>query len=306
MKKKITILIIALPIGIVVLLYFSLRPTEVPISEISWDSAPEKIAISDVERSSQTGLLLTRLSDGKEQFFPGNWDITFEKMGNIFVYGSENNEADRKIFRINSQDKIAEISIKKSLGNITNIAQNSTGSYITIELFKNDISSICIAELNEDKKLNCENLFIKSRVESIWNPKNEHQVLIREGSGDTAKIHTIDAWETDGYIPYVPENKEFNELNDHFKQKEDSGRNTIHQVFNLALIKNEKKYSLLHVPLNSSLSYFSDFNHLILKHDDSIEVREINSNKKALLYTMPNVENKNIHFKALPGKLSNL
>lgn len=303
--RKIGIIIAAI-ITISLITLFSLSIVEeVDIANITWETIPEKLVFKPVERASQKGLLVTRLSDGVEQFYVGEWDVAFESGSNVYIFGAENEESEQKVFRINAQDKVSEISVPKEFGTVVDVSQNANASYVSIQTKYQNVSYVCIAELNEDIDLSCNKLAILGDIESIWSPDNEHEALFRSSTKDSYKIFALDPWVDTDIRSYEDEAEEYDQYLSYF-EKEAKQRGFVRKFLNIAYIELDDRKYIQHVPLNSKLALFADYEHLLIKNGDKVEVQEFSTKKRAELYTLPDLEKTTIYFRGLAGHPSEL
>lgn len=303
--QKAGIIIVFLAIVLFIGGFFFLQVEEVGIEDITWESIPAKIAFNPVERASQNGLLITRLSDGVEQFYVGEWDTAFEFGNNVYIFGSENKESEQKVFRINAQDKVSEITIPKEFGEVVDVSQNANASYISIQTKYQNVSYVCVAELANNIDLNCNKLAILGDIESIWNPENEQEALFKSSAKDSYKIFALNPWNDVEPRSYEKEAKEYEQYLSYFERKGEQ-RGRVHKFLNIAYIELDGRRYLQHVPLNSELVLFADYEHILIKNKDTVEVQEFSTKKRAELYTLPELENTTIYFKGLIGHPSQL
>ena len=312
--NKIIIFILSLLLLLGISTFFLTKVQNIEYEEIIWDSAPKKIAITDVTREEKEGTLVVRLIDGKEQFFFGSWNASFGRSDNVFIFGSEEGNTDEEknedqaIYHIGTDDRIKQIRVKKELGEIQNVVQDETLSYLIIEFFNKNTSGICVTPYDDSENIKCSKIIIYGDIESKWNPENTHEALFQNTSDESQKVYySIDMWEEDSFRTHDSESERYSEIANYFNEKRENDLDEkIYTFLNLAFIKNKNGYSIQQVPKNSSVDFFTDSNHLIIKTNNEVLVQEVSTKKRALLYNIPRAQEKNILFKGLATQSSQI
>lgn len=295
-KKGITILLIVCGILLIVAavsliavnVLFSY--TNVPLSELHWNQPPSVIALSPMKRNEKEGMLLVRIRDGKEEFFPGDWETNFSETGNVFVFqqsdASASSENKQTVYYVQGGEKIQIITLAKLAGRILSIQENPSSTYLLISMFTGKSMQYCVAERVGEKGYECKQLGVPGVSNGIWNPEKEHEVIIQTRVGDIVRY---DPWKKKPESIFQG-SQEYPKLaayftNDKNPQTIDSGesRRTYFRLFNVLLVKNEKNWSLYRIPVISDISWLADSGHLLVKDTSGLSIIELNGKKQVYI-----------------------
>lgn len=265
---------------------FTSQFSEVPLSDITFSKDSHKIVLKNIERRTENGSLALRLTDGKDQFFPGNFNFSFGNDRRLYAYGDvgEGDDLRRYIYIITELDGVKEIDATSVGGPISLVTESPDGLYFIIEFETGGITDYCISVRDVEAKIDCERIATTAETKTIWNPKKQHHAIFQFDED----YKEIDMWDTKP-VTYEEGNDGFEEIDTAFKNYRvyDSWKEGIYSVGIGYLAMPSKEHFRLpyFIPGDSSgeAAWFYDYNHIIVKGDSSLYIYEINSKKKSAI-----------------------
>lgn len=189
-RSKKTVWLICLLCGCLVMyagVWSTTGLANVPLETLSGPNQPTFIAIDEVERNQQTGLLVLRLTDAQQQFLPGDWQVSFVGLDQLYAFGSfpseETQYSGQQLFLFEG-DQIMDLKVKNIPGKITQVTENASGTQIRISASSQDTTFYCFSSLVAGTALACNQLNIESGGLATWDPDNEEQILVSKPSGE--------------------------------------------------------------------------------------------------------------------------
>lgn len=299
MGKKISNII---PIFIIPLAFFyfliDLLPSieqfqEVDLAGLRWDIEPNMIALQDMERENNRGLLFIRLKDGKEQFIAGNWQADFSDSGNVYAFGEFPDgyfdQTGQQIYAVIDGRKVIDINLDNLADKkIVSIQENPAGTYLFIEASSDSSTIYCLTEGVGGGRRECQQLSILTSVsQGLWNPNQPRELVIKTKDG---AIVVHDPWEKDPHlVSPVEEPERYIELASLFDRpmpkankinaKDEEFR--YWQFLNLMMIKDADSWRFFKTPFGARLAWLIDGQHLLLKEADGLGVIEYGTDKIA-------------------------
>ena len=278
--------------------------SQVNLPSLTWQTVPNIIAIQDSDRENHQGILFIKLADGAEQFIAGDWKTSFADSGNVYAFGefppNYSSQTGEQLYLIAQDGKIYDIELTSS-DPIISIQENRKASYLLIEIKSSQGKIFCVAELNFEKNLECEQINLDSEGLGLWNPQEEHQAVVKNNQG---KIFTLDPWDPKlERIDPQDQREKYNELLALFEKQNQHQANTVDsksfwKIANLVITKDSNQgWSFSPVPIFSKISPLADGEHLLIKESDQLSVLEPATHLLAPVLAEDKIGTKKIQFR---------
>jgi len=266
------------------------------LQKLHWENDSGIIAFQKNNKPGKEQLLLLRLKDGKEQPLSGVWNVNFGETGSVFVFGHYQQKEDQKkipglkLFYIEKvTQKIHDIDVSNTTGDIVLVQENPQATYLVIKVKTKQSSVYCMLErITTFKKPECKQLTIGGITDTLWNPKKDHELVIKTSSNG---IILIDPWEKEPHTLLGSKNASLrSEMLALFSQKPDlstmsfpNGERRMFRMGNIIIIRDthgkDTKFSWYHIPFSSQVAWLKDGNHILIKEKGAIRVLELSSKK---------------------------
>lgn len=272
-----------------VALYKFLPNYAAPLPDLLWKQEPNLLALSNIERLDQAGLLFIRLQDGKEQFIAGNWQVNFSDSG-AYVFGEfpegYSKQTDQQIYFI-SNDRIHEITLTGFSDQITAVHEDPTATYIFIETLSEKSTFYCIAKRILDGSPSCQQLNINKPTRAQWNPEQEWELMLKTEEG---KLYTYDPQEKKMHFISPDDKPEQHQqltllFTASIKPQQfmlGDQENNFWRFLNIVLVKNAEGWSWHRIPLRTQkIAWLADDEHLLIVEQHRLSILELPTNKLA-------------------------
>lgn len=171
------------------------RLATITLSELAWEEPPSFVAINTIERDGRSGLLFIRLADGQEQFLPGSWQVMVNA-SNAYAWGEVPAEGDQpatwRLFHFSGDGLIYPIALDHVDGHITRLEENPAGTYLMLEVTRDNATAFCLIERSHSEAPACQQLNVSNISTARWNPAKERELVINTTSHE---LFTFNPWE---------------------------------------------------------------------------------------------------------------
>ncbi|MBU1166995.1 hypothetical protein KKC60_01130 [Patescibacteria group bacterium] len=166
-------------------LFFVSKPKVVAFESLDSNDYPEMIALKNVNNEGQHGLLLVRLKDKLEHFFPGNWQAQVVADKSVYIFGAENDSDASKLFILDHEhSKLKEIGVGLKEGTrITSIQENNAATFTLFTTKSEGMTGFCIGPKELDSMKQCLGSTTQGEAFAFWNPNNEHEFIAKKDNG---------------------------------------------------------------------------------------------------------------------------
>ncbi len=232
--------------------------------------------------------MFIRLSDAKEQFIKGKWQITYGGTNDVFVFpDSTRNEAeikDQRIYIVSGARQIYDVGLKNVHGRIETISQNPLNTYLFLQQSTTSSTQFCLVDRSELYKNTCEQVNVSNKAKGIWNPKKDHELVFLTEEGE---IVTYDPWENKPKRFFADIDKAaYKELRKFFDTSgvplvENKNVTRISRFLNFLWIRGDKKSYFTSIPLFAKVGILSDQEHILVVESNRVDVIELPTGKRA-------------------------
>lgn len=303
--RKLTLVIGLSVIGVIICIHiWFISVTEsAGLEDLKWQNIPNIIAIQSSFRENHQGILFIKLNNGAEQFIAGNWEASFADSGNVYAFGefppNYSSQTGQQLYLIAGDEKIYDIELTSS-DLIISIQENRQASYLLIEVESSQGKIFCVAELNLEKNLDCEQINLDSEGQGLWNPGEDHQAVVKNKQDE---MFTLDPWDPKlNHVDSQEEPEKYNELLALFENQEKYQPNKVKdksfwKIANLVIVKDQDNgWSFYPVPILSRAAPLSDGQHILIKERSQLSVLDLVTRQSAT-FLEENIGNKEIQFR---------
>lgn len=242
----------------------------VVLTDVQWAS-PQFLALSSVQQDGYPGILFVRLSDGAEQFIAGDWKTNLSQKGNAYAFGyfpdGYSTQTGQQVYAI-QPTSVTDITVSDTAGAIVSIRENGSGTYMLIEMLKDDTRFYCLAELNTEQTPVCTDITVPGGGTARWNPLADHEVVIQNAVGE---ISLYDPWNP-GFQAVSADTKEFSSLNALFAGGTQQLQVALYHFGNIAVIKQDDHWQWLRIPWFAQVALIGDSTHLLAMNSNTLVV----------------------------------
>ncbi|MDP2629813.1 MAG: hypothetical protein Q8P56_00200 [Candidatus Uhrbacteria bacterium] len=261
----------------------------VPLEKLTWEREPSVLSFSHVTRGGKDGVLIIRLSDGKDHFFAGNIRSFRTLDGNIILAPKDIPETYKGSIPLNYIEhgrKIFQLSLAYHFGEITTITENPLRSYLAIEMSNGRSMQYCIIErITDTKKPSCQQIGVGVPARSLWNPEKDHEFLILTEENE---IIVFDPWEkepnrvrTDTDLELHAQLKKLFSAPPQREKRPTGYENSLSSFFSFVLDSANKKFNIYPIPPFSDVHWLSDNKHFLIQKGARLSIVEFEHKKKA-------------------------
>lgn len=301
MKKKILVtafllIFIALIGGFFI--YQNSSYAESSLSDVAFSRDSHKIVLTNVNRRGENGTLILRLTDGEDQFFPGDFNFSYGNDRRLYVFGDVQLEdrLKRVLYVVNELDGIKEVDASDVGGPISKVIESPDGNYIIIRFEVDGVSEHCISERDIDGNLKCDRYASTENPDVIWHPEKPHHTLFRAAQ----KIREIDQWSPDPTTYRQDENPdEYQKLDDFFNadNQQTSWTDGIYSigVGHVAFPYERTTWMPYFIPGSGVATWIYNYDHILVKTDTSLSLYALSSKKVTPLVEGQDLSDSVIH-----------
>ncbi len=280
-----------------------------PFSELRWQRTANLLAIDDMMRNGQRGLLMLRLTDGKEQFIIGQWRAHFTDSGNVIVTEvfPENATPMNKglLYYFERGERIMSITVDKlpAEGRIIGASENPNATYLAIAVRTAKSGTLyCIVERIGSTPPSCKQLALGAITDARWNPDANHEFVMKTTSG---QLFVYDPWKKKPEQLFADSDAlRFQKLSKLFTPVNTSprqvlgihGTRTFWRFLGLLLVLDKQGWSWRRVPALARIAWLSDGEHVLLKTRNNLLILELATGKQTLVLTDPSMATRRIRF----------
>lgn len=267
--------------------------TAVAVSDIPWKQAPPLLVFQNIEREGNTGLLFIRITDGKEQFLPGTWDVThnrdvfyaFGKLPDTFA------ESNRTKIVYATNEQLHWIDGGPLSQTIRAVKENATRSHFFIEMESQEGRQYCIAERVFDGALSCKQLSINKPTRAFWNSNDAQSLILLTENGGTIYVYDVQEGSMRALDPRQQPEEYGMVAGLAQDSREDEWRtHDFFRLLNIIVFKQGPVWAWYHIPLRTqSVFLFRDMNHALVVERDRISVLTFSLRTSAPLITQPGI-----------------
>lgn len=292
------------------ILVFPIQRKRVSFSELRWQRKANLLAIDDMVRNGQRGLLMLRLTDGKEQFIIGQWRAHFTDNGNVIVTEvfPENATPMNKtrLYYFEKGERIMPITVDKlpAEGRVIGASENPKATYLAIGVRTTKSGTLyCIIERVGSTPPSCKQLELSSITDARWNPEADHEFVIKTTAGE---LFVYDPWIKDPKRLYPDSDAaRFQALLKLFTPVDTSprrvegirGTRTFSRFLGLLLVRDKQGWSWHRVPALARIAWLSDGEHVLVKTRNDLSILELQTGTETLLLTDPTMATRRIRFR---------
>ncbi len=258
----------------------------VPLSELKWEKDPSVLAFAPVTRDEKEGTLTIRLSDGGDHFFEGPARVFHMSENSLVLVPKDipkDYEGEVPLYYIEHGRKVLQLKFAYHFGNIINVTENARRSYLAIESYNGASTQFCIIErITDTKQPSCQQIGISQSMRSLWNPKHDHEFLIKSSSSE---IVTFDPWEKGPVrVRADGDAKRFAELLaivDTPQKQDVFVDGSLRRLLSFVLRITPAGWRIISVPPLSRTYWLADIEHILVQEGDRLSVVEYPTNRKA-------------------------
>lgn len=262
-----------------IIMQYTLKLTLVPLSEIFWSDSTPFLAVSPLQRENNNGIVVIRLTDGAEQFIAGDWKINFSEQGNAYVFGyfpdGYSQQTGQQLYLI-TPDAVTDITVSGLDGIISSVQENTLGTYILLEITNDDARYYCLTEHISTESPICTQINVPDGGMAVWNPLADHEVVIQNSVG---QILLYDPWNPGFREVFSIDSEQFTSFIELFEPTKQIGLDsTFPQIYgfaNVALVRQNESWQLIHIPWFAQVYFIFDQQHLLAVTEDTVMIIDI-------------------------------
>lgn len=274
----------------------------VPLTELKWEQEPSVLGFSHVTRDNKEGVLVVRLTDGKDHFFSGNIRAFHTQEGNIILVPKDIPVEYKGTLPLNYIEhgrKIFQMTLAYHFGEIISITENPRRSYLAIEMSDGTAMQYCVIErITDTQKPSCQQIGVGVPARSLWNPEKDHEfIILTEGN----EIITFDPWEKEPHRIRVDTDAslhaQLKKLFSESPSKTERPTNPAHSLnrfFSVIFDSGKKIPGIYPIPPLSTVYWLSDDKHFLIQEGARLSIVEFENRKKSEI-VLPSPEATLIH-----------
>ncbi|GEM_PF-2662153 len=261
---------------------FPLKNNE--LKDLTWDTRSPMIAFNNIHREDKDGLLILRLTDGKEQFIAGDWNTSFNTTGDILALGEfppgYSSTTGQHLYAIQEGSRISSIQLKELNGKAISVKESDNKAYFLLEMKKDSETSFCIIEWEKVPPSGCKLIQLPAIQSAEWDISSDHIVIAQTASGT---VYQIDPWNQGIEKPQpIEASKTESALAQLNKDKNPSEKKALYHVLNVVVFKTGKTWKIHRVPWFASVNWL-DKEHFLITQKDRQSIYELKTNSIASL-----------------------
>lgn len=292
-SSQIGLLLFSAAVGWGIATHAAMRYRDVPLSALHWERPPVLLTVSDVQRNGQSGSLLVRPTDGKEQFLPGAWRLSFSESG-VYAFPESSSSADRpeqRLYFFEGNEHIREITINNLPGSLRSVRESPSRTHLVLEVTKEFSTIFCVTERFGTAPPACQQLGVGAVAESVWNPAQDRELVIRT---ETGSILTFDPLEKKPrFVDAKTDHARHEELSRLFQRHpaREGGSagaggpsRAFRRFLNLVFVLDKQgNRRVARVPLGARVALFGDDEHLLAVQPGRLDIIELSSRSRSPL-----------------------
>lgn len=144
--------------------------TLISYSDMQPNITKQFMSLAPVLRDTQTGTLVLRTNDLKQQFISGDWRILFEPKNLFAVEASIKTSPDgtQKLIAITANGTVKEATLPTKYGNIVTVHKSENGEHVFIQFLTEKSTIFCVTSFPNSDDAKCQQWEVSSKADGIW------------------------------------------------------------------------------------------------------------------------------------------
>lgn len=260
---------------------------DIVLQKMHWKKQPSIIFLSPVVKNNKQGAMLVRVSDGKENFLPGDWNVSFADTGTTYIFSGA------KIYSINDSEKIIPLELPHKGAVIEEIIENKEGNFIAIKYSDSKNSNkYCIMPkglLLGEKPILCAEIGVTDGEGwGMWHPEEDAVFLFKNSKQEFYIWNDFSKKPT--FIDKDLSAELYATVRNYFSNDRRLTKPKGINLFGIIIFKNKKGESVfIRKSFRASAGFIQDASHIWMHDADTLFIYDLEKKVRSRLFTSPDI-----------------